>query len=86
MALTKNYTLNVHEKDVVFEDVYIKVTSTFATKDTVSVAVEIKAGKEGPAIESRSSFFNHDLNGENVIKQAYEHLKTLPEFADAVDC
>jgi len=29
---------------------------------------------------------SYDINGENPIKQAYLHLKTLPEFADAVDC
>lgn len=23
---------------------------------------------------------------ENFIKQGYEHLKTLPEFTDAIDC
>lgn len=28
----------------------------------------------------------YTLDGTNPIKQAYEHLKTLPEFADAVDC
>lgn len=27
-----------------------------------------------------------DMLGENPIAQAYAHLKTLPEFADAVDC
>lgn len=29
---------------------------------------------------------NYDLNGGNPIAQAYEHLKTLPEFANAIDC
>ena len=28
----------------------------------------------------------YDIAGDNPIKQAYEHLKTLPEFSDAVDC
>ncbi|NBW14829.1 MAG: hypothetical protein EBR82_43200 [Caulobacteraceae bacterium] len=28
----------------------------------------------------------YDINGENPIKQAYVHLKTTPEFADAQDC
>lgn len=27
----------------------------------------------------------YDLKGDNPIKQAYEHLKTLPEFAGAAD-
>jgi hypothetical protein len=29
--------------------------------------------------------FSVDLNGKNAIAQAYEHLKTLPEFAGAED-
>ena len=29
---------------------------------------------------------DYDMDGANPIAQAYEHLKTLPEFADAVDC
>ena len=28
----------------------------------------------------------YDIAGTNPIKQAYEHLKTLPEFAGATDC
>ena len=28
----------------------------------------------------------YDLNGSNPIKQAYEHLKTMSEFAGATDC
>jgi hypothetical protein len=30
--------------------------------------------------------FAYDMSGENPIKQAYEYIKTLPEFADAVNC
>ena len=26
------------------------------------------------------------IDGDNPIRQAYLHLKTLPEFANAVDC
>lgn len=29
---------------------------------------------------------NYDVNGQNPIKQAYEFLKTQPEFSDATDC
>jgi len=28
----------------------------------------------------------YELDGENPIKQAYAHLKTLDSFSDAVDC
>jgi hypothetical protein len=30
--------------------------------------------------------FPLDLDGPNPIKQAYQFLKTLPEFFDATDC
>ena len=38
------------------------------------------------AVENKFIEFNYDINGENPIKQAYKHLKALPEFANAVDC
>lgn len=28
----------------------------------------------------------YDISGENPLAQAYAHLKTLPEFVDALDC
>lgn len=28
----------------------------------------------------------YDMSGINPFAQAYEHLKTMPQFADAVDC
>lgn len=37
------------------------------------------------AFADKSFFCAYDIAGENPIKQAYEHLKTLPEFADAAD-
>lgn len=37
-------------------------------------------------IESRSYSFQVLPDGDSFIKQAYEFLKTLPEFANAVDC
>lgn len=49
-------------------------TQSYKNKDT-SVAF---------AIEQHNCFY--DLTGNNPIKQAYLHLKTLPEFADAIDC
>jgi hypothetical protein len=30
--------------------------------------------------------FTHNLAGKNFIAQAYDHMKTLPEFAGATDC
>ena len=39
-----------------------------------------------PAFADNGYSCAYDITGENPIKQAYLHLKSLPEFADAVDC
>jgi len=39
-----------------------------------------------PAFSDNGYSCAYDITGENPIKQAYEHLKTLPEFANATDC
>ena len=38
------------------------------------------------AFAQRNMACAYDLNGDNPLKQAYTYLKTLPEFAAAVDC
>jgi hypothetical protein len=52
----------------------------------VEAVTAIHEAEDAEPLERRGYYFNLDMNGENPIKQAYEHLKTLPEFADAVDC
>ena len=37
-------------------------------------------------IDSKSYLFIPSLEGDNLIKQGYEYLKSLPEYVDAVDC
>ena len=39
-----------------------------------------------PAFADNGYSFSYDITGENPIKQAYEYLKTLPEFSNATDC
>jgi hypothetical protein len=66
------------------QDVFvIHVTQVSGTK-TNALAYVIFAGKE---INYQKKYeFVSDMNGKNFIAQAYEHLKTLPEFASAIDC
>ena len=35
---------------------------------------------------SQSMGFEYDLDGANPYVQSYEYVKTLPEFAEAIDC
>lgn len=62
---------------------YIKVECVTATKNDINAVVSFN---DGDRRYDRVYTFNTVLDGDNFIKQAYEHLKTLPEFADATDC
>lgn len=64
-------------------DAYIKVENIAGTKNNISTNISFTDNNKSFC---KSYQFVPLLNGENFIKQAYLHLKTLPEFADAVDC
>lgn len=87
MAFTKTSTLvNNFQEFSIFEDAYLKVTSFSGSKGTISFALSIFKKKDGVLLQKQEYLFAMDLEGSNPIKQAYEYLKTLPEFSDAVDC
>ena len=99
MALLKNITISgsyqftwesgstTTESDSFYEikDCYIKVESINGNKQKIRITVHCKG--DGIVVEKFYSFTpSTDNDSENFIKQAYEYLKTLPEFADATDC
>ena len=68
---------------VTISDVYAKVLSVTGNKASIIASVGfIKDVK----LAERIYTFTPDLEGPNFIKQAYQFLKTLPEFSDATDC
>ena len=87
MALTKNIVLKDNfGDDKQFSNAYIKVDFLSGSKAEMRVAVGVYKQKEGKQIDSQQATFVPDLSGGNFIAQAYEHLKTLPAFAGAIDC
>lgn len=87
MALEKTVTLvDNFGQDVVLQNAYVKVKLTSSDKKTTNCYVDIRKVKDGDVFETKLYGFFHDLNGKNFIAQAYEHLKTLPEFSGATDC
>ena len=64
-------------------DAYIKVETVRGSKESLSALVSLS--NDATAIQ-QTYRFEPDLDGPNFIKQVYEHLKTLPEFAGAEDC
>jgi hypothetical protein len=74
------------QSSVVVKDAYIKVLSVTADKSTIEIRVSVSKNANENAVHSFQYSCPTNLSGENFIKQAYDHLKTLQEFAGAVDC
>jgi hypothetical protein len=87
MALEKTVTLIDNFKEaVVFRNAYIRVESISGSKNKLDVTVSTY--KKANELKLATEYFSFApvLDQSNFIAQAYEHLKSLPEFADAVDC
>jgi VCBS repeat-containing protein len=99
MALSKPVTVNgayqfayeggvtTTQADATLElaNAYIVVHAVEGTKQQMRATVHIRG--EGVAITKFYSFGpSVEDDAGNFIKQAYLHLKTLPEFAGAIDC
>lgn len=58
-----------------------------SAKDTMSFLVRSYKQPYGfPCFFEKHMTAAYDIEGGNPIAQAYSHLKTLPEFAGAIDC
>jgi hypothetical protein len=55
-------------------------------KDKVQFQVRASVDGVMPHFSDEQRECTYNIAGSNPIKQAYEHLKTLPEFAGATDC
>lgn len=87
MALKKTVSLTTNFGTVAtFADAYIKVDNVSVTKDICRFSVQTHKEKGGPVLDQKSHMISYEIEGVNPIKQAYLHLKTLPEFAGAEDC
>jgi hypothetical protein len=64
---------------------YCKITNIAGNKERGRVTVECKADNYSVSKEYMVAFSVED-DAANFVKQAYLHLKTLPEWADATDC
>lgn len=81
MALAKNTTF----KGLTVENAYHRVFGVSINKDEMSFGLGAHASANAEMLDQTSHTCAYDIAGENPIKQAYEHLKTLPEFAGAAD-
>ena len=87
MALSKTVQLPNNFGEVsTFQNAYIRVDRIEIVGISCNATVSIYATKKGNAVSCNVYELLIDRSGPSHIKQAYEHLKTLPEFEGAEDC
>ena len=87
MALKKQITLKSNfGDDVVFNNSYIKISALYGDKNSLRIEVNVHKTENGAILDRQQYYFSPTLEGKNFIAQAYDYLKTLPEFAGAMDC
>jgi hypothetical protein len=90
MALRKDieFTPNGFDSAASLNNAYIKVDAVSGNKNAVEIAVIIYSEKNNQKlpVQAKNYGFTPSMGNKNFIAQAYEHLKTLPEFDGAEDC
>lgn len=87
MALLKNIEKTIYGRRIIIDSAYIVINQLDWNKACTKILVFIFDSKDKEnIIETKNYDFSPALEGENFVKQAYEHLKTLDEFKDAQDC
>ena len=83
MALSKTIQTNF---GVEIQNAYHRVSGiTLKNKTSMDVEVSIYANTDSKPVSVKGYLADYDLSGSNPIAQAYEHLKTLPDFDGASD-
>lgn len=84
MALSKTITV---ETGIQVNNAYFRVENIVVTpKQSLTFLVRGYVSNDYPAFYNKNFNCGHDLDKGNVIAQAYDYLKTLPEFSGATDC
>ena len=87
MALTISYTLkNEFGFKTTLPESYCRVSSISGGKGSTTINVEFLTQDKSKVYTSKMFFFTPTFEGKNFIAQAYDYLKTLPEFEGATDC
>ena len=70
----------------ILSDCYCKVVAVSGDKNMIFADLSAMSQDQTYTYFTQRFSFKPDLDGGNFILQAYQHIKTLPEFAGAKDC
>jgi hypothetical protein len=82
----ENSYFETGEASVTTPPLYIKVESVSGSKEKVQAFVSFTDDVKNKKLFEKQFAFEPSMEAGDFIAQAYAHLKTLPEFADATDC
>lgn len=85
VLITPYGRINSETKEISLSDIYIRIASVRGNKDLLTIEVEFDF-PDNPLLKTYAFTPSVADGSENFIRQGYEYLKTLPEFAEAVDC
>jgi hypothetical protein len=88
MALQKSIQFKPlgFSSEITLNNAYFKVTKVTGDKSCIECQLSVFENKEQSVpLYSNIYMFVPNLD-DNFIKQAYKHLKTLPEFDGTTDC
>jgi hypothetical protein len=84
MAISKT-VMTPHGIEV--QNAYHRVEGlTFESKNKLKFQVRASVDGTKSHFLDANYVCDYDIQGDNPIRQAYKHLKTLEEFSGAVDC
>jgi hypothetical protein len=87
MALNKTLKIKTNLGiDVDVPNAYIKIASVFGNKSEMTAELHISKAQGEEPVQRRTYSYPYQMDGANPIKQGYDFLKTLSEFAGATDC
>lgn len=83
MALKKSVLF----KGINIADAYLRIFQFEGNKDRLNVGLEFCKDSSSERFDSLTiQNIPFDINGKNPIAQAYDYIKSQPEFADSQDC
>ena len=84
MALQKDITT---ANGLTASNAYLRVENlTLMSKNIIRFSLKSYVSSDvSETIKTEVFACDYDITGENPIKQAYQHIKTLPEFTEATD-
>ena len=67
-------------------DGYLRVTEVAGNKNRVAFSLSYQIAQGEDSVKTQDFDFVPEMSGDNFIRQAYQYLKTLPDFKNAQDC